>query len=83
MEQRLVADVHPQRDLRITPVAPEVTLADQHPHHQPALGVGELWLPGLGHGADCFTVQKNVKRPEGRASRAQSAASVVSPCRKT
>ena len=81
-EQGLVADVHPQRDLGIAPVATEVTLADQHSHDEPSLGVGELGLLALGHDDNCFTVQKNVKRAWPVACPG-SDPKVVSPYRKT
>ena len=77
-EQGLVADVHPQRDLGIAPVAAEMPLPDQHSHDQPALDVGQLPLLRLCHPTNCFTVQKNVKRPGPN-----SPAKVVSPYRKT
>ena len=58
-EQGLVTDVHPQRDLGVAPVAAEVPLPDQHPHHQTALGVGELPLLGSSvTPGNCFTVRK-------------------------
>ena len=64
-----MADVHPQRDLGVAPVAAEMALPDQDAHDQAALGVGELPLLGLGHAVNCFTVRKNVKHPGASARR--------------
>lgn len=61
LKQRLVAGVHAQDNLRLAPVAPERTLADEQPDDQATLEHGEF-----GHGRVvaevCFTVKKNVKR---------------------
>ena len=68
-EQRLVADVHAQRDLRLLPVAAEVALADQDAHDEAPLDVAQLRLRRVRSPRDCFTVMKNVKRRRAPAAR--------------
>ena len=41
-EQSLVAYVHAQGDLRLTPITAEVALADEDPEQQAALEVGKV-----------------------------------------
>ena len=41
LEERLVADVHAQRDLGVLPVAPEVALSDQDPRQESPLDIAQ------------------------------------------
>jgi hypothetical protein len=43
MEERLVTDMHPQRDLRLFAVTSKMTLADQDSRDEPALQIRQGW----------------------------------------